>query len=79
MPQQLVDAPELPRLGAHIWDWFIELHQARGGGGMGPSPITYGDIVHWSYLTRAKPEPWEVKVLRLIDGAFMQSAAENKE
>ena len=79
MPQQLQDVPELPSLASHIWGWFIELHESRGNNGMGTSPITYRDIRDWSDITRTRIEPWEIRALRKVDSAFLQSSAEQME
>jgi hypothetical protein len=79
MPKQLAEAPELPSLASHVWVWFCELHEARGGGGMGVSPISYRDIQDWSELTRTRIEPWEIRAIRKVDCAFIQSAAEQTE
>ncbi|WP_146203698.1 hypothetical protein [Azospirillum sp. TSO5] len=54
----------------HLWEWFSELSDARGGG-MGPSPITYQDILAWSRLTGRRPSPWEVSVIRELDSLWL--------
>lgn len=38
---------------------------------MGPSPITYQDIAAWARLTGRRPTPWEVSVLRDLDGLWL--------
>jgi len=69
-PPALV-APEFPDIISHLWEWFIELHNARPRTGMGASPIAYSEIVAWSSLTRVTPSPWEVGIIKKIDSMFM--------
>ena len=70
MPPALV-APEFPDIISHLWEWFIELNNARPRTGMGASPIAYSEIVAWSSLTRVTPSPWEVGIIKQIDSMFM--------
>lgn len=76
MPAELADRPELPPLGLHVWTWFLELHQARGGNGFGPSPLSYRELTDWSTLTGQRLEPWEVRAVMAVDRAYMASVAE---
>lgn len=41
------------------------------GGGMGPGPITFQDIAAWAKLTGRHPTPWEVSVIRQLDGLWL--------
>lgn len=75
---QPIDVPELPLAGWHLWDWFWDLHQARGGG-FGPAPLSYAEIEAWARLQLAHPRPWEVSVLRLMDGAYLSAYAQVAE
>lgn len=68
--------PPLPLAGAYLFGWFIELSNARGPGALGPAPITYPDIDAWSRLTRRAPAPWEVRVIKALDGAYLRVMGE---
>ncbi len=67
-----LSGPPLPPAGAYLWTWFNELNLARPSGGMGVAAITYPDIEAWCRLLRRKPAPWEIDILKGIDGAFIR-------
>lgn len=67
--KRLIDEPEPPLAGQHLWDWFWQLDAARGGGMSGPLPLTFPDIQAWAKLLRLDVEPWEVVALRAMDNA----------
>ena len=69
-PPELEEAT-CPDAIAHVWRWFMKLHQARGSGGMGPSGITYQDIAAWSALTHSEPSPFEVGCIMALDSVWM--------
>lgn len=73
--QALIEHPELPIGGAMLWEWFWELDCARAYTGSGPAPITYTDIAAWAQLTKAEPEEWEVRALKMMDSARMDETA----
>lgn len=68
--ERRLEGPPLPYCLRHLWEWFGELAEARGGG-MGPSPIGYQDIAAWAKLTGRRPTPWEVSVIRQLDGLWL--------
>lgn len=59
----------------HLWRWFLDLHEARGGG-FGVQPIGYAEIDAWARLTGLLPTPWEVSALRRLDGVYLSHVAE---
>ena len=59
----------------YIWTWFMDLHETRGGG-FGPGPVTWTELVNWSDLTGIRPTPWEARMIRLLDRAYQQYSAE---
>ena len=73
-PERL-NPPDFPEVLSYIWTWFTELHNARPRTGMGASPITYSEIAAWSSLTRVAPSPWEISVIKQIDGVFLNVSA----
>lgn len=69
------DGPEIPYAGLRIWRLFARLHEARGGGGFGPSAITYSEM-------RALGEPlrpFEIDTIRALDRAFLETAGKASE
>lgn len=69
-PEDL-DGPEIPPQMEHLWEWFLELHGARGYGHNGPQPISYGEIEAWASLCNKEPSQWEVKLLRRLDNIYI--------
>lgn len=72
MPEQLQEAPGLPVLGKHIWDWFVELHKERSNG----ERLRLSDIRDWSLVTGTLIEAWELKALRRLDTIWLKAQDE---
>lgn len=70
-------APELPLDFAHIWNAFIELHQARGSNGFGPVPISHMEIASYRAVTGVDLSPWEVKVIRALDTLYIETSSQS--
>lgn len=74
--------PEIPEIttveGHFLVSWFFELHGARGGT-FGPDPLKWSEILAWSTLTRRELTIWNLTLLRLFDGLYMKSVAEQME
>jgi hypothetical protein len=69
-----------PAAGAWLWGVFLQLHHARGAGGMGPAPITLPDLQAWQQVYGVRLAPWEVETLQAMDHAAlagMQPATES--
>lgn len=64
-------------MARHIWEWFLELHSARGSNGFSSNPIEYTQIKAWSELTGASPEPWEIKAIKSMDNALLEELAKD--
>jgi hypothetical protein len=62
----------------YLWTWFLELSQARGGGGMGPASITFLDIHAWCSLRRLRLAGWELDTLLALDAAWLAAQATKK-
>lgn len=63
----------------YVWDWFLELHQRRGVGAMGPAPITWPDLDAWCRRTGRNPAAWELDVIAVLDNAFFASVTPPKD
>jgi len=72
---QIIEEPDPPHDGLHLWSWFWELDGARGEGMSGPLAISFSDIDAWARLTRSNPEPWEVQALKKMDAARLDETA----
>jgi hypothetical protein len=72
------DGPEVPIAGRRVWSIFLELNATRASG-MGPSPISYGEIEAWSRLRREPVRPFEVTMLRALDRAYLEAARADKD
>lgn len=80
--KQLED-PEFPLGCAHVWIWFAELNEVRGGtagtSGWIPSPIGFAEIDAWARLTQRQLSPSEIALLRSIDRIWLAPEDEGEE
>ena len=72
--EELAKAVVSPGPLGYLWSLFLELHNHRGSGGMGPSPITWPDLDAWQRLTRRTLAPWEFDLLGALDNVFFETA-----
>ena len=63
--------PEIPELGADIWDWFWQLRAAAAYGASGPSPLAYTEIEAWSRLFQTVLTPMEVRLIMALDQQYL--------
>jgi len=70
---ELAAIPSLPRLGAHLWSYFSELHQTRSLNGMAVARLTRQEIRQWEADEGHVLERWERRVVMAIDAAFVAS------
>ena len=73
-----LDLPPLPAGCLHIWHTFIDLHNARASGGMGPCAISWGDVVNWQKVRDFMLNPWEIDVIMALDAVALKSLSDNK-
>ena len=73
MPEQLQQEKTLPYLTTHVWKYFVELHGERANNGMSPNRITSTQIKDWCLVMRTSLELWEVRAIRMLDNAWMES------
>lgn len=80
--QMLVD-PVIPPGCAHVWTYFCELNEVRGGttgpAGWVPNPISFTEIDSWARLTRRAPGPNEIAMLRCMDRLWLAGGGEVDE
>lgn len=74
-PQAELDGPGLPAVGQYLWEWFQQLHGARPSTGFGVSAISHTEMAHFFSLIGVRPEPWEIGILRALDGVALTSVA----
>jgi hypothetical protein len=67
-----LDGPEMPFQASHVWSYFREISEDRTSGGMRPSSLSWQDIKAWMDLTGITLEPLEIRLLRVIDRAWLQ-------
>ncbi len=65
MPGQLAEQPDLPEELDYILRWFYELRSHE--------PIKYAELASWSSLQPAKPQHWEIEVIKALDGIYWSS------
>jgi len=72
MPALLADAPLLPWSCRVHWRWWMELHQGRGQGGLGPAGLTWSDLQAWSRFTGNELSGEDVAMIFAIDHAWLR-------
>ena len=79
-PADLANAPELPSLVEHLWQWFVDIgNTERQNNGMGISRITSADIRNWCWATGNRPEKWEIAVIKRLDVLWITSQPEPEQ
>jgi len=71
-PKELVNPYDPPSLLMHVWSAFCNLSLARTAGLNGPNPITYQEIESWMRLTGTPLEPYEIEMVKRLDGVFIK-------
>jgi hypothetical protein len=57
------------------WGWFSDLHAARQSSGFGPLPLSYSEMHSYFFLINEKPNPWQMGMLRRLDGVALKHYA----
>jgi hypothetical protein len=78
-PGRPADAPEIPYAGQRVWDIFLRLHESRGGGGFGPSPISYEAMEAFSVITGEVLRTWEIEIVRVLDREWMKAVTSKSD
>lgn len=72
----MMDEPEVPAAGEHLWAIFTELSGSRSYG-FGENPLAYSDIQAYCSLTQIELRPYEVILLKEMDYAFLSVKLES--
>src|SRR5690349_20378656 len=67
--------PHFPFQLYREWGWFSDLHAARQSSGFGPLPLSYSEMHSYFYLIEEKPNPWQMGLLRRLDGVALKHYA----
>ncbi len=70
--------PPLPGGCGLLWEVFLQLHGARGGG-MGPAPISMSDLLAYQQLYCVEFNPWELDTLHELDQVALTAASEQQK
>ena len=74
--EKQVNAPEPPANAKYLYLWFWDISRGRGQGFSGQPPLTAQEIKAWADLSGIALEPWEFRLIRSMDSAFLD-ATEN--
>jgi len=69
-PEKLINT-DCPESMQYLWEYFLELHNTRGGG-MGISSISYTEMQAWCSLLSIHITPTEVEIIKMIDACFLE-------
>lgn len=73
---RLENPTPFPVLLEQQWAWFRELSAtARNPAASHPSMISSLEIMAWCHLRRIVLEPWELRLIRLLDIAWLEAVS----
>lgn len=78
-PKQLAELPPLPGLLAHLWAYFIELHERRSRDANGPLRISWLEFEAWGRVTGRRLDRWERNAIFKIDDAWFEYFRKSKD
>ena len=70
--------PEFPEAVAYLFDYFQELCWTRRPGYSGPLSLEYQEIEAWCRLTRRSLTQWEVRIIMVMDVAYILAIQEKQ-
>jgi hypothetical protein len=70
--------PEIPDAAVDLWGWFWELDGGRQSG-MSQNPLLWSEIESWGRQMRTRLTPWELSIIRAMDRAYLNMAAEKSQ
>ena len=65
----------LPKLVEPVWNAFCAMHDAWGSNGYAPNAVTWQDIAAWQQVSGQALTPWELEMVRALDGVAMAAFA----
>ncbi len=71
----LASQPELPRLAAHLWEYWCDLGQTRSTNGMSVCPLSRLEVQTWEKDEGIELASWERRAIFRIDALWMGSLA----
>ena len=78
MPKELEELVELPESMQHVWGYFLDLNRKRGGG-FGPSPLQYSEILSYFTLHRIEYDEFDLYLIDILDGVAMEFFSEQQK
>jgi len=66
---------EVPVVCANSWTAFWEINKGRQGTGYGPGPLLNSELLAWCQLMGERLDPWEVRLFRRLDAAYLEEVA----
>jgi len=76
---QLEPPVEFPQELQGVWFAFLELHNARPEGAMGPGRISYEGIKAWMECTGQTLSPWAVSLIKRLDNVWLKTNNEARK
>lgn len=61
-----------------LWNYFLDLHNARQHGQGGPSRLSYLEIAAYSHLMLVGLSPWEVQAIRALDSVYFEALSQSE-
>lgn len=77
--QVLIEETEPPAGAEYLLEWFWDVSKGRGEGFSGPMPLSSGEIKAWAELSGLELDPWEFRVIRTMDRAFLEAVAKTRQ
>lgn len=69
MPELVL--PEAPEAYRYLLQLFREMAAGRQSGFAEPCAISWSEMLAWAQMTGIDLAPWEVRVLRMLDRAWL--------
>ena len=66
---------DIPPQSRRAFAWFNELCMGRSSNGFGMNPLSYMEISAWCSLRGVALRPFEVRLIKLLDMAYLKEMA----
>lgn len=77
--EALIQEPDIPEEGEHLWEWFWHLSSRRGQGMDGPMALTYAELVAWSEIAGEIILREEITIIVGMDDSYLSALAKERE